>query len=115
MSYFETINRLLAGFSEVEKEQLVHRLEIDFSKPEQLHQSHDTKAKLIKRIVRVETNALKRLHPEREFSEPSGLACSLCGRTESEVSDMAMHESGFNVCGNCVNLCAEVIREMPDT
>jgi len=112
MSYFEDIEELLSGFSSRERNELVSRFDLDLGKPEQI-MSADVIAKsdFRKRIRLMEEKAMRRLHPERRYPDPGGEECSLCKITENEVSKMAKHDCGFNVCSQCIDLCAEVLRE----
>ena len=113
MSYSEAIERLLVDFSQDEKQQLIDRFDIDLSQPERMLDLPRSRDVFLKRLTAIEKKAMKRLHPERISPEPTGIICFYCDRDESEVSDMAKHESGFNVCSVCIENCAAVLREKP--
>jgi hypothetical protein len=42
------------------------------------------------------------INPHRKKRIPSGNQCSFCFKFENEVSVMAKHESGFNLCQKCI-------------
>jgi len=86
-------------------------LELNFYEPVELLKSHYVIGSKLKRIAEIEKKHIKILRPGTSIPEPAGLACSFCRRTEAEVSKMAKHESGVNICSMCIELCAEVLRE----
>ena len=68
----------------------------------------------LKRIREIEKRALRKLQPENSHPEPKGPKCTFYGVTENGVKTMAKHESGFNICNECVELCMQVIHEEND-
>jgi len=111
MSYLEDIETLLADFTESERVSLIEKFGINLLEPSSISHNRYQFKETRKRIREIERKALKKLHPSKKYTEPEGPECSLCGITESEVNIMAKHESGFSICNECIELCAQVIRE----
>ncbi len=111
MSYEEDITKLLEGLTESEQTVLIERFGINLSDPVSISRDRFKFKETRKRIRDIENKAMRKLYPSKIISEPGGMECSLCSITENEVKIMAKHESGFNICNECIELCMQVVRE----
>ncbi len=111
MTYYDDVESILKNLSVGERATLVERFGIDLYSPSEMLVSHRAFNDNFKRIREIEKRALKKLKPNNDHPEPKGPECTFCGITESEVKTMAKHESGFNICNECIELCVQVIHE----
>jgi len=75
---------------------------LDLTEPNSLKAFKEATRETSKRIREIQLESFNRLHPHRKKRIPSGLECSFCLRRENEVTSMVNHESGFNLCGDCL-------------
>jgi hypothetical protein len=111
MTYHEDVESILKSLTKEQRATLAERFEIDLYEPKQMLRSRHAFNDNLKRIREIERRALKKLNPNNNQPEPKGPKCTFCGITENEVRIMAKHESGFNICNECIELCMQVIQE----
>ena len=80
---------------------LKKRYNIDLTEPSSLKAFKEATRETSKRIREIQLEIFNQLYPHRKKRIPNGLACSFCLRRENEVTAMAKHESGFNLCHEC--------------
>ncbi len=110
MSYRDDIAKLLEGFTESEKNELIERFGMNLFDPDSISRDRYKFMGTRKRIRDIENKAMRKLYPSKEIPVPGGMECTLCGITENEVKVMAKHNSGFSICNECVELCMQVVR-----
>ena len=104
----------MESLSVEERATLVERFGLDLNEPRQMLKSRHAYNDNLKRIREIERRAIRKLRPNDNHPAPKGPECTFCGITENEVKTMAKHESGFNICNECVELCMQVIHEEKD-
>lgn len=109
MSYEDEVKKILNGLTDREKKALRDRFGIDLSKPHTMKELGEQFQVTRRRIREIERKALRKLSPDGKYLEPKGPECSFCGRAENETKGMAKHESGFNICKECIELSLEII------
>ena len=75
---------------------------LDLTEPDSLKAFKEATRETSKRIREIQLETFNHLYPHRKKRIPNGLECSFCLRRENEVTAMAKHESGFNLCHECL-------------
>jgi hypothetical protein len=75
---------------------------IDLSDPNELKIRLDRIREYVEPFSEIRRGLNNDINPHRKKRIPSGNQCSFCFKRENEVSGMAKHESGFNLCQKCI-------------
>lgn len=81
---------------------LKKKYNLDITEPNSLKVFKEATRETLKRIRKIQLTSFNNLYPHRKKRIPNGLECSFCLRRENEVTSMAKHESGFNLCHECL-------------
>ena len=75
---------------------------VDLSKPKSIKAFAKATRETSERILKIRREIFNSLYPHRKKRSPNGPECSFCLRRQNEVTAMAKHESGFNLCNECI-------------
>lgn len=96
------MKRKKISLSENDLRVLKEEYNLDITEPNSLKVFEKATRETSKRIREKQLEIFNNLYPHRKKRIPSGLECTFCLRKENEVTAMAKHESGFNLCYGCV-------------
>lgn len=77
---------------------------IDVTNPASIQAFQDKTQKKLESIHEVKRLIYLSLNKHRKKRTPSGKKCSFCLMSENEVYGMAKHDSGFNLCTQCIKM-----------
>jgi len=75
---------------------------LDLTKPRSIKAFAEATRETSERNLKTLRESFNHLYPHRKKRTPNGPECSFCLRRENEVRGMAKHESGFNLCNECL-------------
>ena len=83
---------------------LKKKYNIDLTEPSSLKAFQEASLETLSRICELDRQITNSLYPNRKKRIPSGAKCTFCLKAENEVTAMAKHTSGFNICNKCIKL-----------
>jgi hypothetical protein len=83
---------------------LKEKFNLDLTEPGSLKGFQDASLEILKRIRELDREIINSLYPNRKKRVPNGQKCTFCLKAENEVSAMAKHKSGFNLCNKCMKI-----------
>lgn len=96
------MNRKKLSLNENDLSALKREYNLDLTEPNSLKLFEEATRETSMRIREKQLDIFNSMYPHRKKRIPSGPECSFCLRKENEVTAMAKHESGFNLCYGCV-------------
>ena len=81
---------------------LEEKFNLDLTEANSLKAFQDASLETLKRIRELDREIINGLYPNRKKRVPNGQKCTFCLKAENEVSAMAKHKSGFNLCNKCM-------------
>jgi hypothetical protein len=90
---------------------LREKFNIDLSEPSSPGEFQEASLETLIRISELDRKIINSLYPNRKKRIPNGPEYTLRLKAENEVSAMAKHRSGFNLCNKCMKILENGLEE----